>query len=54
MDQITSVGLLVNELMRRMGLPVLRLPTLNEVSQLAPAGEYSIDRVAHGSLLEDI
>ncbi|KAG8414309.1 hypothetical protein J3459_014850 [Metarhizium acridum] len=54
MGQITSVGLLVNELMRRMGFPVLRLPTLNQVSQLVPAREYSLDRVAYGSLLEDV
>ncbi|KID90550.1 phosphotransferase enzyme family protein [Metarhizium guizhouense ARSEF 977] len=43
MDQITSVGLLVNELMRRMGLPVLRLPTLNEKC-LSASQKYDMAR----------
>ncbi|PNY29641.1 Uncharacterized protein TCAP_00442 [Tolypocladium capitatum] len=52
---ITDAGLVLNELMRKTSnLPLLRLPLLADVCGKLVAADSGIDRVAHGSLLEDV
>ncbi|KND91673.1 hypothetical protein TOPH_03851 [Tolypocladium ophioglossoides CBS 100239] len=52
---ITDAGLVLNDLVRRTSsLPILRLPLLVDMGGKLAAADGGIDRVAHGSLLEDV
>lgn len=52
---ITDAGLVLNEVMRKTSnLPILRLPLLADMGGELAAADGGIDRVAHGSLLEDV